>query len=267
MEWKAQCALDLCSGDTQDHLRGFGYRHFRHLARRFANTTNTQDAEVLTPSAAEAWQRFESHLAVKATQEGKRYKDWLFDRTRQSTDPAISVLEGGAALLMRDVVREILRREHSGSGTVSMNAPIVGDGSLSLEDLLPGGISPADDAARREFEDLGRQHAETFIPDMRYREKVAALARALGVPFSHPAVEIAANCRKSMVSLAYRELTERLSAHIAQQYPDDDRESVLLVTLVCLDEVHQRLLEWGKSEMRVADLFNVLGGTLNPPGV
>ena len=117
VEWKELCAADLCSDTARQALREFAFLRFRKFAYQYAHRTNTGGTGALVPDAGDAWHLFETHLAVKTTKQGKRYKDWLFDRVRSTKDPPLDVVQGGASLMMRDVVRE-RHRLRDGPGNV-----------------------------------------------------------------------------------------------------------------------------------------------------
>lgn len=92
--------------------------------------------------AEDGWHRFETHLLLKNTRGGKRYKDWLFARAEHVEWHPWDAIQGGATLLLRDVVREYLRREHAPDRVTSLHRPVgmVGDSNVTLEELLPGAI-------------------------------------------------------------------------------------------------------------------------------
>ena len=261
LEWKQRCALGLCEPGTQGALEKFAYSRFCLYARRYAATTNARDSDSLLLSGSEAWHLLEAHLVSSSTKDGKRYKDWLFDRLRDATDPALAVIQSGASVLIRSVARENLRREFSAPNMISSNAVVYGHGSeaITIEDLLPGGMNPADAVAHREFERLASDHAETFVQEMNWREKLVLFSKSLGISLSHAEVEKAAECRKTALNASYKQCVERISTQITNRYADDEPESVVLLTLLTIKEAMEITKIWGKSEKRLAHFFSITG--------
>lgn len=257
-EWKKRCALGLCSKATQDRLREFAFLRFRKLILRYAHHTNIQDTRSIMPQEKDSWHLFETHLTVKTSKQGQRYKDWLFARTLKSNDPAIDIIQGGASLIMRDVVREFLRRECSARNTVSLHQPLVhGEEIFTLEELLPGSIDPSREVIRREYATLAEGHARAVFKNMSKRERLVLLAREIGVSLAHEAVEKIAGCRKSTLHTVYHDFMKRVVATMKTEYRDDDSESVLSLTLMTISYVKGSVLDWGKSEPACAHLFRL----------
>jgi len=254
-EWRKRCALALCSRAAQAGLEAFAGVRFRALLRKCGGPATACAA----PAARDAWHLFETHLTVRSTAGGKRYKDWLFARVPRggSAQDSVDAVQGGAWLLMRDVVREHLRREIAPPNTVSLQAPLQpGDATpLTLEDLLPGEDDPARCVERREYESLARQHAEELFADLTDRERVAILAKTLNLSLAHKAVVRAAGCGKSALNDAFRAFLQAVAARLRARYADDEAESVLRLTLLTLAELKGRAFLWGKSENGCPELF------------
>lgn len=262
VEWKSRCAIVLCDESAQAVLYEFATTRFRRYVERYANATNVRQAGVIAANVddAEAWHRFETHLTVTSTRGGKRYKDWLFARVPRRGSAPRDVIEGGAALLMRNVVREYLAQEFPPPGTVSLSRPVATgrDGAgLTLTDLLAAGASPADETARREYEELARGHAVPLFGELTRRERVALLAKRLGLSLARPEVERVAGCRKSMVNEAYRALVRQVDARVRARYADDGKDAVMALVLLVCEALEKCAFEWGKSERACRNLFMV----------
>ena len=246
-------------------LEQFAHARFRLYMRRYAERTNLgrRGGRVPVVDARRAWHLFETHLVANTTGRGKRYKDWLFARTNVSGDRPLDVIQGGASLIMRDVVREHLRREYSPAHAVSTSEPLwAADGAtLTVEDLLPGGPDPCDEVARRECEQLARERAAAEFADVTRRERVAMAARAVGLSLAHPVVEQTAGCRKSVLSATLRSLVERVAERIRADLRTDDPQGLLMVSLLTLSEMKMKAVEWVKSERTCDRLFNLMEET------
>jgi len=258
-QWKMNCALLMCDKENQEHLKSLAAGWFRRYADAYIAKTNLTSASGLTHTASDVWHLLETLMTTSSLRGGKRYKDWLFDRTRCSTDPPLKVLHGGAKTLIREVVRDVIRKECFDKRIDSLDTPAYHDGELTIKDLLPGDLNPAEDVVHRELERLAANLAPGIIEDMLDREKIALFAKAAGLSLAHPGLEAVSGCRKSMLNAAYHNFLRRLSERFLKDYPDDDRESVLLLTLKTLEQVNRRLLDWGKSETALSKLLTFMG--------
>lgn len=253
-EWRALCALGLCPAAVQQALTGFAEFHFRRFIRRYAFRTNAP-AEGAMLSARDSWHLLETHMTARQTRNGKRYKDWLFARIPPGSPSPMRAVAGGAVLLMREAAREYLLREAAPARQVSLASPLSPDGTGTLEDLLPDMVSPADEAARREYEALAREYAEEWFAALGARDRVIVLARHLGLPLNHPAVEQAAGCRKSKAFAALKSLVETLAADLKKQYPEDPLEALRLLAVLTFEALHRRVQGWAQGEPRCTELF------------
>jgi len=262
--WKDKCALALCGAEAQSSLRAFAHARFHKFASAFAKATNAPDPNALTPSAAETWHWFETYLRLRNTGEGKSYKHWLFARGGSEEDATLDRVQGGATLLMRDVVRERLRREFSSRKMVSLDAPIgtghAGD-AADLHELLPGYADTAKEVEEKELRSMAVAEADGAIFAMSFRERVALLARELGLSLAHPSVTSAADCGKSVLSTAYHDALQGVATHVKSRFPRDDRTTLALLTVLVFEEVKKSILLWGKSEKACAQLFLLVSHT------
>jgi hypothetical protein len=253
-EWRERCALGRCSPDTQANLREFAAAGFHGFLRRYVHLTNVppQTAHQLQPS--DPWHLFESHLTLRQSRAGKRYKDWIFARASQAQPgPALPLVEGAAGLLIRDTVREYLCHEQSPARSISLNQAT--EAGTSLQDLLPGTVNPLQEVEQRELERIAHSEADGRWKDLDHRERLVLLARALDLPLSDPDVETAAQCRKTTLSKTYRQLVQRLFQQLRAKYVDDDRESVLYLSLFTIEALKNRTVDWGTAEISCARLF------------
>ena len=259
-EWHEMCALARCADTTCRQLQSFAMTRFRRMVRVHVAGPLGARTSALIPSVDDVWHLFESHLVVRGTSRGKRYKEWLFARTAITRDNALDVIEAGATLIMRDVVREYRRRELPWDRSVSMDQPVGGDaGDLTMHDLLPGTTDPVEEIGRREYERLSRRHAQDLFGGMPVRARVALLARGLGLPLSHGEVAKAAGCGKSALNVTFREVMKTAAEALRSQYPSDDTESLVALTLMTLSEAKRLALAWGKAQDACMRLFTTVG--------
>ncbi len=257
-EWKNRCALSLCHQSVQDELRNFASVHFALCLRRYSFRAGKTEGRSV-PFDGDAWHLFETHLAVRNTRQGKKYKEWLFARLPGSEYGDLEALAGGAALLIRDVAREHLRREYAPSNTVSMDSPVygTGDAGLWLGDLLPGSIDPADEVARREFEGIAADQAQAMFHKMEQRVRVVFLAKELRISLAHAEVEKAAGCRKSALNESYHAFIVKAADEIKERFSGEDTESVRLLTVMILQELKVCAGKWARASTELNPLLSI----------
>ncbi|MBU0677158.1 MAG: hypothetical protein KJ626_03500 [Verrucomicrobia bacterium] len=260
--WKELCALNLCAADFQGMLGEFARVRAQRYIQAYAHRTNAS-AQAISLNGRDAWHLFETYHAVRDTREGKRYKEWIFASIERAADGEADALEGRAALLMRDVIREFLRREFSPPQAISMRSTVPGaDGSSqSVEDLLPGTANPEEEVALREYEQLARRHAEEFVFTLKPREKIAILAKELGLPLSHPTVQTLAGRRKSALSDTYRQTFTRLAKSLSSSYPQEDRSAVRHIILRTFSHVGVLVSQWGHKDDSCFELIDLAGAS------
>ncbi|MBM4143796.1 MAG: hypothetical protein FJ225_09440 [Lentisphaerae bacterium] len=245
-EWRRMCALGRCRAETQRRLQAFAAARFHRMARACLAARAGSGA---LPLPRDVWHLFETHLVVRGSRRGKRYKEWLFARVAPDAPRRREAIEGGASLIMRDVVREYVRKELAPAGAVSLDEPLGGAaGDLTLRDMLPDAADPVGEAARREYETLSRAHAEDLFGAMPTRTRVAVLARSLGLSLEHAEVQKAAGCRKSMLHDRFSRFLAQAARRLRERYPADDRQSLLSLTLMTVEQVKELVLRWAESE-------------------
>lgn len=158
---------------------------------------------------------------------------------------------------MRDAVREFVSAECSPRNTLSLDRSIAGGegGTITLLDILPARVDPLSLVCLREYEQLARKRAREFVEDMSDRERIAFIAKESGLSLAHESVEEAAGCRKSVLSTAYRNAVARIVERLRIDYPDDDRESVLVLALMTIKELTAVLAEHGSADSSYTRLF------------
>ena len=255
-EWAAQCALGLCAAETRAELRAFVSLRFRHYARKCCFLTNADDPMQLFPSSIDAWHLFESRLRLQQTRAGKSYKQWLLARGGEGADRAL--MESGVSLLVRDVVREYLRREHMPPAFASLEKPVAGltGEAVSLRELLPGGSDTTATVEGRELERLSAACARDVAGRLAHRERIALLARETGRAITDPAVLRAAGCGKSELSRAYRKALQTIAGHVRSRFRQEDREHCAAIACATLERVKALLLPEISWESGAAQSFN-----------
>ncbi len=244
------CALDLCSKDSISALHTFVKLRFGKLLNRgLGESAQTPD---------NPWHLFEAHMTIKQTRQGKCYKDWLFARLVHSADPDINVLEGGATLIIRDVVREYLRQECAKPQTVSLDKALSGEFSdFTLLDLLASEQSPINAICMLEYERLADSYAEELIQNLTDRESIALLAKYMGISLVNPLVLETAECKKTVFTKTYVKFVQKVARRIKTEYAEEDTQSLLTLTLMVLRKIKKLNFEQKKAEQPLSSLFMI----------
>lgn len=269
-EWNRLCALERCEEETRAALRRFIHHRFRRYVETYAHTTAAEAAGACLGDARDSWHWFETGLRLRNTREGKAYKAWLWTHGTGDAAPDLARLESGATLILRDVVRECLRREVSPAFMRSLDAPLwatqggPGETAVTLGDLLPSA------AATRVVEDreaarLAEQEAVSTWDALPRRQRVALLARETGLALSHPEVVRVAGCAKSMLCAAYKEALALIAARVRSRFPDESPSMQADLAVRLFDTLRRRVTAWGRSEIGCARLFTIAGAGQSVP--
>ncbi len=255
-EWKKFCARALCPEETQQRLGRFAVSRFGIHLKRHLSVTNLApaDAQRQLPPPEDAWHQFETYAALTQTRQGKRYKDWIFARVQHSDRSPLDTIQSGATLIIRDVVRAYLRKEYTPRTTVSLDRPI-GDGTVTLGDLLPGFVQNEDSPEATEFDLLAAKHAEALFQTLSRRERVGLLAKYAGVSLESSDVLAAADCGKSTLNQAVRDLMRRLRDGVVREYGDEGHNTIMAFTALMLQHLEQIIYFWKNSEKGLPDSF------------
>lgn len=241
--WKKMCAAGLCDAESEADLRKFGAARCFLYMRRYGSQAGGAEHQ----NAEHGWHLLETHAAAATDRRGKRYKDWLFTRADMSSD-WLSAVESGASLLMRDAVRENLRRECSPAWMTSIQQPLPGGDSspLTLEDLLPDSANPSDEAAEREWNELARALAVETLPHLTECERMVIWARGEGLTLNDPGLSARTGASASILYKTHRAAVENICSELKNRYHDTSAACLVHLAGLILQELH-RLISKEKS--------------------
>jgi hypothetical protein len=242
--WKKACAADLCDAETAAMLRRFGAAKFSAYVKRYASRVGHYGQTMRVAESRDAWHLLETFARVGQTRSGKRYKDWLFQRAEHCGDNWLGAIEGGATLLMRNVVREYLRREHAPAFMTSLNKSLAGESgsTLTLEALLPDTLDFHDELAEREWLTLAKDRAAAIYPSLDSRERIFLWARAQGYPLNDERIVKWTRSGASVNYEVYRKAVERLGLMMKKFLPGESPAVLTHVTCMALAELVQIIL-------------------------
>ncbi len=258
-EWRARCALHRCGAASQAALRRFAWRRFLHYARVALRDWNPQE-RVPTPEAC--WHMLESELTVGRQRSGRRYKEWLFARLEGSADAPIDVIQGGATLLMRTVVRNWALAETRSVKTVSLDAPLCGgDSALTLGDLIPDADTPSPETG--ELDRMATGLTQAFFNTLDNRTRLVLLAKQLGLKLYDPRVLAAAQAGRSRISEIWRGAFIQLARRVREAYAGEPHDWQLALTLRAARLLGEKIILWGRAEKTAQPLFYMVEGRLS----
>ncbi len=224
-EWRRECAADRCSPSASANLKRFGKVRFATYCRRYASTTGDSqplNKDFVSPEQDAAWHLLETHCHVGRNRAGKSYKNWLFARAVGAANWSAAI-EAGATLLMRDVVRGHLRREHSARFMCSLDAAHDADASgqaWSLAELIPDSTDPLSGIEEREMQELAINLAHQQCAHLSALERVVLVASAHKIPFNHIGLQHCCGRKKSTLATTYQHVLKELAARIRTVYPE-----------------------------------------------
>ena len=258
-EWYRKCALASCEEETRAALHRFADARWRRYAAVCAGKLYPEGNRFAVPPPADSWHDFETMVRLRHTRRGKAYKHWLFARMPpQSGRQALDAIQGGASLIMRDVVRERFRREMPRQRTVSLHAPPPGApvGTPPLQELLPAPVQALDEVQQRDLNALAVSTAAWVCHQvLSRRSRIAMLAREWGIPPTDPAVLKAAGCGKSVLCTAYHEALQSIAETVNTRFRRDDRSTRAALAVATLRALKPELVSWAKSEALMAGFF------------
>jgi len=249
-EWKERCAVRRCSAATQATLNTFGGQRYRTLAQRCLGTINVTEIALVAPSDADAWHLLEVHMTLPDAINGKAYKEWLFARLEGATDNPFDIVQGGATLLMRSVVREHLRREYLAARYVSANQPPPSQqsGGDTTDEWLPGALDTAEAVETEELASLAAQHATALFGDLPRRLRMALAARYYHLPLSSPRLLDLVGCQRSTLHAGFRAYADRVHDYVHDHFPHDDSDTLRDLALALFERLSDLCADWARSD-------------------
>jgi hypothetical protein len=259
--WRRACAADLCPPEHRRALHEFAARRAETWLHRSIGRTCLPTVDPARLPPAQCWHLLESHLAVNRTRAGKRYKDWIFERSQGAGVERLDAILSGAALILRDAVRAYLHREFSRAGTLSLDQPVAGHETLGLilGDLLADG-NP-DHFERRDLESLARELASSFVETLDAADHILLFARAAGIALSHPAVRTASGLGRSALHARYVKLVARVGEIVGDRFEEEDRETRVQLGVLTIEELKKIIILSRRPEFELLHFFQEKEGT------
>ena len=257
-QWRERCASQLCDAPARDLLQGFVATRFNRFIQRIGFAVKNVRGAGLVP-ASQCMHLLESFIAVGQHKKGKAYKNWLFTRAPETQ---VGAVEGGVTVLIRDVVRDYVRKEFSPIFMCSMEdltAGMRGRG-LTIDDLISVGPAPDEAVAAREVKELAVEGAHAFVERVDHRTRVALVARELGLSLADPLVLDIAGCRKSALNDSHQKLCQHVCAVLKKRFPREHPGVVRQLVAATLCEVSRAIMDSACGKPPYARLFEAAGG-------
>ena len=262
VEWRKRCALGLCREETRANLQDYARRKFKWFAERYVGTSlaKRKKSDAVLDSIS-CWHLFETHITVGSRQDGKTLKKWLFARIAESSGEPLKVVQGGVRLLIRDVVRDYVRREGSSMLEARMNKPIVnqyGD-ETCLEELLAGDADTFSEVERRDLKEQATRLAERLFDDLPHVQRIAMLAKYLSISLASPLVLESARCKKSKLSKEWRKAMTAIASQVEARFDTEDQSTQLIISKMAVDCAEKMIFSWASAEKCCAKLLEYSG--------
>jgi hypothetical protein len=251
--WQERCAAARCTPDAQYDLSGFAFDRFRHYLQKVRPS-------LAPPAAPDAWHAFESHLALGKTRPLKAWKQWLF--ARGGTKTSVDCIQGGATLIMRDVVRAHLRTEHAPEWMMSLDVPVdpaADDKSSTIKDLLPDSDRQLATLYARECDALTAALLEPALGLLSWRQQLAMTVNHAGRALSHPTILQAAACGKSTLCDDLHRGMQTLAQWLRDALSTESTSIHIEVAKVLIEKISRKMQKY--LEIEHPDLFRYLEGT------
>ena len=257
IEWKQMCDSARCSEDVRHRLWEWaGIQLNAHLRKWGAGQKLTEFGE-WNEDPERAWHLFESHMVLKQVIGAKKPKDWLFDRLESGSGSPLDIIQGGGSLILRDVAKDLIRKNYSPPNWASLDAPVTpaAESSLTLGDLLPDAVNPADEAAFNELTELAEAHAQELFSSMSRRQRVALMAKGLGISLAETTLLETVDCSKSTLYDALAAVKKELVDRIEHESGESDSESLQILAALTLQALEILCLRWAESENDLSRYF------------
>jgi hypothetical protein len=269
-QWKEKCALDLCDEEPRNRLGAYAHAHFIRYIKVYDE--NLQHPKATGQNGTylwDAWHMLEVHSVTSGTQDGKSYKDWLFDKLLgRRIDCCEAVLECNASLLIRTVVRQYCTKEGNWATNRnnihlrSFDLPVTPGSDRTLADLvsylLPEKAElELTEAERNDFEAIAEAFAGRFYEQMDEREKIVGLAKVLGITLTDPVVTNITGCKKTQLYAARDKMDQRLNNQLEQDFPDEDPEALRILKQFIASTLAEKIISWAKPEKMLQPIFSL----------
>lgn len=260
--WHARCALGLCDPWVQAELRTYIWNQFRRYVLRFETRTQAGPAAVLDAlGPRDAWHLFETHAAVGRDRAAKRYKDWMarFEPLHDRT-PADG-WQHAASLLMRDVVREHLRREYSPHRTLDAGQEAALPAAACADPCAPiDALEPRTATDARAYAEVAAILAQALFDDLSDRARSVLLARVHGVLPSSEALRRHLGVGRSALYDTLRGVMSGIADACREAYPGEPDESLYCLATHVYDALAARCRAWGVESVPGAAVVAALRG-------
>lgn len=251
-EWRRRCAIAKCGPESAAVLSHFAGEKFKYYAGALLGHANI---ETDIPNPRACFDLLEHWMSVARPRSGRRYKEWLFTRAEGAGKEAKpSVINAGASLLLRTVVRKWMAKSDSYS-EFSLDAPVPGARNVTLLDLIPDEHVPAvEESMMREIADA---LANDVFQSMERPIRLVMLARMLKLPLYHPRLLREFGFGKTKAADVWKEVFITIAGRITEKWPDETVSWKTELALCTSDAINQLLLNSdpkGHKRARLAQL-------------
>jgi hypothetical protein len=249
LEWGERCALGRCAEHTRDRLTSFARHRFALFLRVFSPLTSISRDEVEVPAGRDAWHLFETHAVARSLGTGKVFKRWIFGRMGKDPETWYDSVSSGATLILRNVVREYAVRELPRERTISLESQLdAGYEFASGDELLPSVPGVEAEVHLHDLDEIARTLEQEVFDLSTPRERIALVAKSTGISLDHPLVNKAAGCGRTALGETYRNYVLSIGGMLRNRYPDDEPETLMLLSMQLLERIKKITFLWFEAE-------------------
>ena len=259
-EWKEKCAYEKCRDESQAVLGKYGrWRYNKWIERLSADFCGLDKLEASDQEYA--WLLVEQHaihtIYVKNKElQGKRYKDGMFYKAKQSSSPVLKTINGYLKLMYRDIVRKnSLKKDNFNSLDEELS---LGSNSTRYDLIQDESIDPN---CLVELTEIALKEIPDIFKGLEFREKVLILSKhdSINKPASDPVVlTVAGTAKSTMGDINKRLYTEqRHLSYLEDKFESEDQETISFLTKMIQDHLKTAAFYWAKSEIRCKPLLEL----------
>ncbi len=265
-DWKKLCAIDNCGINAMDNLGTYGSEVFSRLWKKF-----NPDIGLPFEFKLDCWRRFESYMHTTSRINGKRWKDWLFERAELSNDDFVTVLEKETYACIKTVVIQISSNEgqfkpfKAGVRMIPVFAPLLplGNPHATIGATLRAPGNPRQNAAWNELCRIAREEANNLFRTLDRKSRAALLADSLKISLDESAVKKLAGAKKTTLYSRLKETEQQAEAKLQKTYSTEEPRTLQELLSLTKEALRDASFLWGKSEKLAEPLFTLAGNRMN----
>ncbi|MGI6393659.1 MAG: hypothetical protein ACOX2F_02835 [bacterium] len=261
VEWKEKCDIKKCSKENRDILNFYGDKILSWQIEKFS-FGKLRSSDFMKGTAFAIFEMLAVNKKYsKGDKSGKTYKEGLFSVINKNFQCNLGLLKRYFQLYLREGVRHYYYDEIMSSDNISLNNPLGNDESEATEfiNLLPETIIFEEEFSQEELFEIARGCSNKIFEAMSFTHRALILALSLELPYS------TSEALGKVTGLSKSALGEHLQKITQQKYyigvikKDFLNEPSEIIQELYAFSMHlivtEKIISWGKAEIRCAPLF------------